>query len=163
MCGFIGLKLLIVAKIKEMAVITVNEIMIKDVITMSPSESVSDAALQMAESNIRHIPIVDDQHHVIGLISQRDVLRTGSLSMSQDEPNKSPIISQVMTKEIMTIHPRDSLRAAGLALQQHKYGCLPVIKDKKLVGIITDSDFVGVAINLIEEQDNFEESKEYGA
>ncbi|MBV1873959.1 MAG: CBS domain-containing protein [Gammaproteobacteria bacterium] len=143
--------------------ITVNEIMIKDVITMSPSESVSDAALQMAESNIRHIPIIDDQYHVVGLISQRDVLRAGSLSISQDEPNKSPAISQVMTKEIMTTHPRDSLRAAGLTLQQHKYGCLPVIKDKKLVGIITDSDFVGVAINLIEEQDNFEESKEYGA
>jgi CBS domain-containing protein len=62
-----------------------------------------------------------------------------------------------MTEDILTTHPKDSLRAAGLTLQKHKYGCLPVIENGSLVGIITDSDYVGVAINLIEEHDAFED------
>ena len=56
-----------------------------------------------------------------------------------------------MTEGILTTHPKYSLRAAGLTLQKHKHGCLPIIDNGALVEIITDSDFVGVAINLIEE------------
>ena len=132
--------------------ITVSEIMSTDLITLEQTETVSKAAETMTEHNIRHIPIVGSQNQVIGIISQRDVLKAGVLSGS-DRP-----ISDIMTTEILSTHPKNSLRAAGLTLQKHKYGCLPVIDNDALVGIITDSDFVGVAINLIEGQDTFEDA-----
>lgn len=139
--------------------ITVNEIMSTHVITLAPEDSVAEAAATMTENNIRHIPIVNSQQHVIGIVSQRDVLKSGALSNASNATNKIAIDS-IMSREILSTHPRDSLRAAGLTLQKYKYGCLPVIDNEVLVGIITDSDFVGVAINLIEEQDDFEDSEE---
>ena len=136
--------------------ITVSEVMSTEVITLKATDSISIAVSAMTENNIRHLPIVDAQNQVIGIISQRDVLKAGSLAKENNQQAKP--ISDIMSKDILTIHPKDSLKAAGLTLQKHKYGCLPVIKDKSLIGIITDSDFVTVAINLIEEQDNFEDS-----
>ncbi len=137
--------------------ITVNEIMSTELITLEPSDSVSKAAETMTKNNIRHIPVVDPQNQVIGIISQRDVLKAGARSGQTSKSTLGFPISDIMTEEILTTHPKDSLRAAGLTLQKHKYGCLPVIDNGALVGIITDSDFVGVAINLIEEQDSYED------
>ena len=137
--------------------ISVNEVMSTELITLMPQDSVSKAAETMTNNNIRHIPIVDQNQHLVGIISQRDVLKAGALT---HHSSKTPLdfpVTEIMTKDILTTHPKDSLRAAGLTLQKHKYGCLPVIDNGELVGIITDSDFVGVAINLIEEQDNFED------
>lgn len=137
--------------------ITVNEIMSTELITLEPSDSVSKAAETMTKNNIRHIPIIDPQNQVIGIISQRDVLKAGAFTNQISKPTSDCPISDIMTEDILTTHPKDSLRAAGLTLQKHKYGCLPVIDNGALVGIITDSDFVGVAINLIEEQDSYED------
>ena len=137
--------------------INVNEIMSTELITLEPGDSVSKAAETMTKNNIRHIPVVDPQNQVIGIISQRDVLKAGAFSSQISKPTLDCPISDIMTEEILTTHPKDSLRAAGLTLQKHKYGCLPVVDNDVLVGIITDSDFVGVAINLIEEQDSYED------
>jgi CBS domain-containing protein len=141
----------------EIKMITVNEIMSTELITLEPGDSVSKAAETMTKNNIRHIPIVGHQNQVLGIISQRDVLKAGALSDQINTPALDVPISEIMTKGILTTHPKDSLRAAGLTLQKHKYGCLPVVDNAALVGIITDSDFVGVAINLIEEQDSNED------
>ena len=137
--------------------ITVSEIMNTEVITLKATDSISIAASVMTENNIRHLPIVDTHNQVIGIISQRDVLRAGELA-GENKTSKANTISDIMSKDILTIHPKDSLKAAGLTLQKHKYGCLPVIENKLLVGIITDSDFVAVAINLIEKQDDIEDN-----
>jgi len=58
-----------------------------------------------------------------------------------------------MSKGISYTRPKDPLRSAGLKLKKNKYGCLPVMDKDKMVGIITDSDFVDVALNLIEQMD----------
>lgn len=137
--------------------ITVNEIMSTELITLAPSDSVSNAAETMTKNNIRHIPVIDPQNQVIGIVSQRDILKTGAFSNEISKPTLNCPLSDIMTVDILTTHPKDSLRAAGLTLQKHKYGCLPVIDNGAIVGIITDSDFVGVAINLIEEHDNYED------
>jgi CBS domain-containing protein len=62
-----------------------------------------------------------------------------------------------MIRDVTVIHKEDSLRKAALYLQTHKYGCLPVVVDDRLVGIITDSDFIDIAINLIEQVEVSEE------
>ncbi len=56
-----------------------------------------------------------------------------------------------MIRDVSAIDKGDSLRKAALYIQSHKYGCLPVLSDGCLVGIITDSDFIDIAINLLEQ------------
>jgi CBS domain-containing membrane protein len=62
----------------------------------------------------------------------------------------------MMVTDIDTVPPSAPLRRAALYLERHKIGCLPVVDEGRLVGIITDTDFVGVAINLLEQLENYE-------
>jgi CBS domain-containing protein len=59
-------------------------------------------------------------------------------------------VEDVMVTELMTVDERISVRQAALLIEKHRIGCLPVVTEGRLVGIITDTDFVGVAINLLE-------------
>jgi len=62
-----------------------------------------------------------------------------------------------MVRDVSVIHQTDSLRQAALYIRSHKYGCLPVLSQDRLVGIITDSDFIDIAINLLEQVEITEE------
>lgn len=125
--------------------------------TLRETDSLSDARVVMTDRNIRHIPIIDEDKHLLGLISQRDVLAATDPASSQQtrsapQAGDSDIkLSDIMIRDISVIHKTDSLRQAALYLQSHKYGCLPVLSGNKLVGIITDSDFIDIAINLLEQ------------
>ncbi len=139
--------------------ITVNEIMSEQVITLKASDSVSAARSLMKQEDIRHLPIVDDNNFPVGIITQRDILRAQDSELSGDDTDNDEQISleQIMSRKISYVLSSDPLRTAGIKLQKNKYGCLPVMNDNKLVGIITDYDFVGVAINLIEQMDQSED------
>ncbi len=137
--------------------ITVNEVMSENVITLKASESVYTARELMKKQDIRHIPIVDDNLYPIGIITQRDILRAQDSELNGEHhaavDAEQVQLEQIMSRKISYARPKDSLRSAGLKLQKHKYGCLPVMDNNQLVGIITDYDFVGIAINLIEQMD----------
>ena len=134
----------------------VIDIMTTDVYTLAPDDSLQDARKLMTEHNVRHIPVVVEGQRLEGLLSQRDVLAAADsilLPHSEEaEALESRIaISSVMTLDPTTIDEYASLRGAALHMQHHHIGCLPVVRDGTLVGIITDSDFVAVAINLMEQ------------
>jgi len=141
--------------------ITVKEIMTTELVTLKQTDSIKDARTFMSEKGIRHIPIIGDQGEVVGLVTQRDVLRAGSSCLGE---NNEPLddakipLQEIMATEVSLAHPKESLRVAGLELQRQKYGCLPVVENDKLIGIITDTDFVGVAIDLIEHMDFAEDT-----
>lgn len=144
--------------------ITVNEVMSENVITLKPSDSVYSARELMKEEDIRHIPIVDDNHFPIGIITQRDILKARDSELNANNhivDDRKILLEQVMSREISYTLPGEPLRSAGFKLQKHKYGCLPVMDNNKLVGIITDYDFVGIAINLIEQMDQMEQIDDY--
>ena len=61
-----------------------------------------------------------------------------------------------MVTKVSTVDESASLRGAAMRMEQHKIGCLPVVRGECLVGIITDSDFVGIAINLMEQMEDVE-------
>ena len=141
--------------------ITVSEVMSAQVITLKASDSVSAARELMRTENIRHIPIVNEHLSPVGLVTQRDVLKAqgsdlGGESLQAIDENNVPV-EQIMSTKVAFVHPNDPLRSAGLKIQKNKYGCLPVIENNQLVGIITDSDFVGVAIDLIEQMEYSED------
>ena len=136
--------------------ITVNEVMSTQVVTLQAGDSVAAASDLMKNKGVRHIPIVDENHFPVGIVTQRDILRAqdSDLSDNQQKVNgESVLLEQIMSTEISYTRPDDRLRSAGLKLQKHKYGCLPVMDNNKLVGIITDSDFVDIALNLIEQME----------
>lgn len=143
--------------------ITIDEFMTADPYTLSEDNSLYDARKIMTEMHIRHIPITDNNKHLLGLVTQRDVLAaTDSNSKHQiksapDAADQDIMLSDIMIKNVSVIHETDSLRQAALYIQSHKYGCLPVVKDDQVVGIITDSDFIDIAINLLEQVEATEE------
>jgi len=127
--------------------------------TLSEQDSLADAQKIMADAHIHHVPIVNSNNHLIGLISHRDVLAATEPHLSGAELAQNPrdiSIGDFMTRDVTTVNPHANLRQAAIYLQRHAYGCLPVVEDDVLVGIVTDTDFVGVAINLLEQMEETE-------
>ena len=149
--------------VEENQMITIEEFMTPDPYTLRETDSINDAWEIMIGKHVRHIPITDDDDHVLGLVTQRDVLAAtdpGAIREAKSashEVKSDFTLSEIMIRDVTVIHKQDSLRKAALYLQSHKYGCLPVVLDDRLVGIITDSDFIDIAINLIEQAEVSEE------
>ncbi len=146
--------------------LTVAEIMIREPYTLSCSDSLLDARNLMAAHHIRHIPIVDSTGCLVGLVSQRDVLAAADSSLfanQADFDSKEVYVSltSIMSTPVRTARPHDGLRGTAMRLQNNKLGCLPVVEKGKLVGIITDSDYVSIAVNLMEQLE-VAEPDEYG-
>lgn len=142
---------------EDKKMITIEDFMTSEPYTLCETDSINDAWGIMIEKHIRHIPVIDDENHVLGLITQRDVLAATEPGAIQEAKSashelKSDVtLAEIMTRDVKLIHKEDSLRQAALYLQSHKFGCLPVISGGSLVGIITDSDFIDIAINLLEQ------------
>ncbi len=127
--------------------ITIDELMTSKPFTLSENDSVEDARRIMTEKHIRHIPITDDNKKLLGLVTQRDVLE----ATHPDADNSNIKLSDIMIRDVSVIHQSSSVRQAAIFLRSHKYGCLPVVSNNRLVGIITDTDFIDIAINLLEQ------------
>lgn len=143
--------------------ITVEEFMTSELCTMSEADSVNDARKIMTERHIRHIPVTDGEDRLIGLVTQRDILAAtvpkseGCEYKTSNTGEADTCLSGIMNKDVSVVDKTDPLRTAAMYMQTHKYGCLPVVSDGRLVGIITDSDFIAIAINLIEQAELNEE------
>ncbi len=134
---------------------TITDIMTDNPYSLKRSHTLMDAKQLMAEHNIRHIPIVDSHHKLVGLITQRDVLAAQESNLQKsvhDDGSYSmnTALEKVMNRSVVSVSSHAGLRQSACYMQKHKYGCLPVTHNGKLIGIITDSDFVAVAINLLE-------------
>lgn len=142
---------------------TLDAIMSTDLITLSPSGTLAEARESMKKHRIHHIPVVDDSGELIGLVTLTNVLAaTDSVLRKTDNRIHAADISirDVMVTEVATVDRNASLRQAALFLEKHRIGCLPVVEDGKLCGIITETDFVAVAINLLEQLEEGEPDDE---
>jgi len=137
--------------------LSVAEIMTPEPYTLRPEDSVADARRLMADHHIRHIPIASNEGSVVGLVSHRDVLAAEDSSIHPAGVSTEKIaLSSIMSSPVQTVEEHANLRGTALHLQKHRVGCLPVLRDNLLVGIITDSDFVAIAINLMEQLEEVE-------
>jgi CBS domain-containing protein len=137
---------------------TIEAIMSTDLITVPPSATLAEARTLMHENRIHHIPVINDEN-LVGLVTLTNVLAATD-SFLRDPKNRihanEIVIEDTMVRDVATVEVNASLRHAALFLEKHKIGCLPVMDDDKLVGIITDTDFVAVAINLLEQLEETE-------
>jgi CBS domain-containing protein len=130
--------------------LTLNEIMVSDLHTLEADNTLQDAVELMKSKKIRHIPIVGSNNQLLGLVTQRDILAASSPDSTNKQQEMSTPLNAIMITKLDTVNKDTDLRQAALFLQQHKHGCLPVVEDNTLVGLVTDTDFVSVAINLLE-------------
>ncbi len=126
--------------------------------TLTREATLEAARAMMASRQIRHIPIIDGNDRVVGIVSHRDLLAaTGRATAGGDATaaDRTPV-SDVMSRDVEVVDRRVGLRAAGAFMHRHRFGCLPVVQDGTLVGIITDSDFLEVALTLLEQAETTE-------
>ncbi len=137
---------------------SIEAIMSTNLITVTPSATLAEARSLMHDHRIHHIPIVEGDE-LVGLITLTNVLAATDSFLRDDSSriHANEIgIKDAMVTDVATVDINASLRHAALFLERHKIGCLPVLDHDKLVGIITDTDFVAVAINLLEQLEETE-------
>ena len=145
--------------------IKVEDMMTRHPHTLLRSHTLADAKSMMAALDIRHIPIVDANKRLLGIVTQRDILAAQESSLNKSSADNAYTLStplyEVMHTSIMTVEPKAGLKESAIYMQKHKVGCLPVVEKGHLVGIITDTDFVTIAINLLEIQEEIEPEEMY--
>jgi CBS domain-containing protein len=130
---------------------TVAELMTTDLFTVRPDDLVDLAASVMNWRHIRHVPVEDDQGQLVGLISHRDLLRLlaeGWLARA----GQAVTVREIMKRELVTIAPETSTLEALSIMCRRKVGCLPVVENGRLVGIVTAYDFLALTTEVIEGQ-----------
>ncbi len=138
----------------------VEEFMTTDLFTARKEDLIEFTGNLMDWRRIRYIPIEDDQKHLVGLVSMRMMLREYSKAVTEDIEIINRPISEFMIENPITIHPEASIMEAMNIMQDQKIGCLPVVKNSRLVGIITEDNFMNITrrllIALSEENDDKE-------
>jgi CBS domain-containing membrane protein len=126
----------------------VRDLMTAEVFTLRPQNSLAMCYDLFDSKRVRHVPIVDSEGDLVGLVTDRDLSRSalGSLvdlplSVERDELKRRRI-RDIMATEPDSIEPDASLQTAAEMLLESKVGCLPVVEDLHLVGILTEADFV---------------------
>mgnify|MGYP006277041025 CR=1 FL=1 len=129
---------------------TVGQIMSTPVITVSPSDTMDKVQDIFRSNNIHHIPVVEDGK-VVGIISNADYLRllhgftlfkTEKSDQYNDAILRSLLAGEVMTRQVATLSPEDSLIMAAGFFRENLFHALPVLSDGKLVGIVTTFDLL---------------------
>jgi acetoin utilization protein AcuB len=128
----------------------VEEIMKTNVETLSSNDTIADAIKLMDEKKIRHIPIINDERHVIGLVTDRDI-RDAAPSCFYAEEHREILdkpLHTIMQTDIITGHPLDFVEEIAAVFYEHHISCLPIVKEDKLAGIITETDLLRTLVEL---------------
>ncbi len=140
----------------------VNDLMTTKVFSLQDSDNLQTARSIMSLGRIRHIPIVDKDQLFVGLLTHRDLLSVTISKLAeiedhvQDEIDASIPIREIMRLDVTTIPEDMDLRDAAEILLKHKYGCLPVVRQNRLVGILTEADFLKLTISLMDALEKME-------
>lgn len=127
----------------------VEEFMTTDLFTARKDDLVEFVANLMDWRKIRYVPIEDDQKHLVGLISMRMMLREYTKAVNDDSENLKTSVNEFMIQNPVTIHPEASIMEAMNIMEEQKIGCLPVVKNSRLVGIITENNFMNITRRLL--------------
>jgi len=126
----------------------VRDLMTTDVVTVGRNEKLLIADDVMRLGRIRHLPVVDDEGALAGIVSQRDLFHNGLLKAlgygthAQRQALDMVVVKEAMKTEIETIAPDAPLLDAARRMLELKIGCLIVVEAGRIVGILTESDFV---------------------
>ena len=121
------------------------------VLALGRNDRLSMAEDLLQQERIRHIPVLDEDGKLCGIVTQRDLFRGALLralgygSRLADKLFESLPVKEAMTDEVISTSPETPVSDAARLLLGHKIGCLPVTDNGKLVGIVTETDFIELA------------------
>ena len=138
----------------------IKDIMTSEVFVLHAAQTLELLRSLMRIKHVRHVPIVDPDNTFVGLMTHRDLLtQTISHLAEVDDEEQEYLdrhihIMNIMKTDVTTVDPEMDVCNAITMLLEHKYGCLPVVTDGKLVGIVTEADFMKLTLNLLRESDS---------
>jgi len=126
---------------------TVGQFMSTDLFTVHPEDLIDLAASVMDWEHLRHVPVEDHEGHLVGLVTHRMLLR----QVSQGAAGRPVAVREIMNAAPVTISPEMTTLEALRMMRGQGLGCLPVVQDGKLVGLVTESDILDVSSRLLDE------------
>lgn len=129
---------------------TVEQFMSRDLFTVRPEDVIDLAANLMEWRHVRHVPVEDAEGNLVGVVSHRDLLKL--FAEQRENFCEEIIVSNVMQTNLITVAPETNTLEALYLMREKNIGCLPVVKNQKLVGLITAHDFLTVSTRLFEER-----------
>ncbi len=128
----------------------VRDAMTREVVTLGPEASAAEAWGVCQEMEIRHLPVVEEGR-LVGLVSDRDLRDVSPPRGSGGERDTLGwvCLRDIMSTALVTIHPLDTIDHAAREIHERKIGCLPVVMEGQLVGIITSSDMMRTLAELV--------------
>ncbi len=126
----------------------IGQFMTTDIFTVHPGEVIDLVASVMAWRNVRHVPVEDDDHRLVGLVSSRSLMRYIADELPRGNALTVPV-SKIMEKDPLTVTPEHPTLEAIELMRTRGVTCLPVVKDGRLVGIVSEHDFINIAENLL--------------
>jgi len=124
-----------------------------DPVTVTPHDSFRHAMTLIRQKGIRHLPVVDEGH-LVGIVTDRDIRQASPSPATSLEVHELHYllervkIHEIMTKKVVTVTPETPIEEAARLMLTHKIGGLPVIKDGRLVGILTETDILRAFMEL---------------
>jgi CBS domain-containing protein len=129
----------------------VEQFMSTDLFTVQEDEPIDLVASLMDWEKIRHVPVEDHEHRLVGLVSYRSLIHL--LAQGELWKRGAPVpVSDVMKRDLITVSPETTTHEAILMMKERRIGSLPVVKDGRLIGIVTERDFMDIASELLEEK-----------
>jgi CBS domain-containing membrane protein len=131
----------------------VADLMTRDVTTLRRNDTLKSADELMRLGRIRHLPVLDEDGNLAGIVSQRDLFLGGLLralgygAHARDKALDGLLVKEAMKTEVLTTTRSTTLRQAAQLMLEHKVGCLVVVEGAKVVGILTEADFVKLAVS----------------
>ena len=140
--------------------IKVKDIMTSEVFVLHSTQTLELVRSLMRIKHVRHVPIVEDDNTFVGLMTHRDLLaHTISYLADIDDEEQEYLdrhihIMNIMKTDVLTAAPEMDICTAISILLENKYGCLPVISEGKLVGIVTEADFLNLTLGLLQKSED---------
>ncbi|MBI2373668.1 MAG: CBS domain-containing protein [Deltaproteobacteria bacterium] len=136
-----------------MKTLLVRDLMTEDVFSVGPKDRLSAVFDLMVERHVRHVPVVDDDRALLGIVSHRDLVKNlaeGEVPVGMQRQLLTRIpVDEIMTRDVETVDPETTIGEAGQLMIDNKISCLPVVDGDELVGILTESDFVRCVIDRL--------------
>ncbi|OEK03202.1 CBS domain-containing protein [Roseivirga sp. 4D4] len=129
------------------ATILVEEFMTTDLFTVQQEDILELVADMMDWQNVRFTPVENDKGRLIGLISARMMLR--HFRKKDDPVSGQKMVKDIMIKDPITIDPGKTVHDAMALMKANSVGCLPVVKNQKLIGIVTEGDFLNLTSTIL--------------
>ncbi len=129
----------------------VEQYMTTQLFTVHEDELIEMVAFLMDRNQIRHVPVEDGEHRLVGLVSYRAIVRMASED-DPSEPQTHPPVSTIMEPAPPFVEPETATLDAIELMRKHRVSCLPVVKNDKLVGLVTERDFMPIADQLLDDK-----------